>query len=491
MKKPDRRSFINKLGLTALGASLVPKATAAAERPLTVEGAGRWGDGSFPKGFLWGTASAAYQVEGAAFEDGRGPSVWDTFCKEPNKIRRNESGAVACDHYHRYKEDVQLMKGLHTNAYRFSVSWSRIFPEGTGKHNPKGLDFYNRLTDELLANGIAPYITLYHWDTPQALQDKYNGWQSLETVNAFADYAGFIGSKLGDRAKHFFTLNEVRSFVNIGHQKGQHAPGLTLNDKELNQVRHHALLAHGKAVQALRASCKGSIAVGMAENMEVAVPIMDSPEHVAAARKATRELNANILTAMLEGKYLESYLEEQGANAPIISATDLPTIGTPCDFVGLNVYLTNRFVEAADNAKGYRLIPYAQNHPKMGVNWLKLSPESLYWAPRLVNEIWRPKQILITENGCAATDIPTKEGAIEDTDRILYLRSYLQNLQRATAEDVPVKGYFHWSLMDNFEWADGYGSRFGLAYVDFADQKRTPKLSSSLYAAIAKNNRLL
>ena len=490
MKKANRRSFISNLGLTALGASIVPSTMFAKEKAHQAFEIGNEGgrDLRLPKGFIWGSASAAYQVEGAAFEDGRGPSVWDTFCNQPNKIFNQESGLVACDHFHRYKEDIQLMKGLHTKAYRFSISWSRIFPDGVGKYNPKGLDFYNRLTDELLANEIIPYITLFHWDLPQMLQDKYQGWQSMETVEAFANYAGFIGEKLGDRVKHFFTINEIRSFVNIGHQKGQHAPGLMLKDKELNQVRHHALLAHGKAVQALRASCKGKIAVGMAENIEIAVPLIETTEHIAAASKAMRDLNANIFTAMMEGKYLESYLQEQGSNAPIFTDADMKTIAEPCDFVGMNVYLTNQFVQAANNDKGYHLIHYAQNHPKMGVNWLKFSPESLYWAPRLVHQLWHPKQILITENGCAATDQLTTDGAIEDTDRILYLRNYLQQLQRATAEGVPVKGYFHWSLMDNFEWADGYKSRFGLIYVDFATQKRTPKLSASLYAEIAKNN---
>lgn len=426
---------------------------------------------SFPEGFFWGVATSAYQIEGAWDEDGKGPSIWDTFAHTPGKIEHGDTGDVANDHYHRYKEDVALMKDIGANAYRFSIAWPRIFPQGEGTPNPKGIDFYKRLTDELRAQGIEPFATLYHWDLPQALQDKYGGWRSRDTAQAFADYCGTIAAELGDRVRHYFTINEFSSFVEQGYGsvsidmggkivRFEAAPGLNVGPGELAQVRHHAVLGHGMAVQALRAQGRPGTKVGPAEVIQVAVPLIETPERIRAAEAATRELNAAFLTVMLEGKYTDRYLEEAGANAPKFSDDDLKIIASPLDFVGINVYKPTRYVLASDDAPGWRVIPFAKAHPRMHNSWLALGPESLYWAPRHVQSLWGAREIYITENGCASVDTISDDGTVYDTDRVMYMRSYLTQLQRATADNVPVKGHFHWSAMDNFEWIFGYGDRF-------------------------------
>jgi beta-glucosidase len=443
----------------------------------------------FPRGFLWGTATASYQIEGAVKKDGRGPSIWDTFSHTPGKVKDGATGDVAVDHYHRYKEDVALMRALGVESYRFSIAWPRVFPQGAGTPNPKGLDFYDRLIDELLANGIEPFATLYHWDLPQALQDR-GGWESRDTAEAFAVYAGYIADKLSDRVRRFFTINEFLTFVELGYGTGVHAPGLKLPRGRLNQVRHHAVLGHGLAVQAIRAHGRRGTKVGPAENIATAVPFVETPEHIKASELATRELNAGYLTVMLEGRYTDAFLSAAGADAPKFTDEELKAISSPVDFVGLNIYVPNRYVRAIDEAPGYASIPYASSHPHMVSPWLVIGPEALYWAPRHVAKIWKVKEIYITENGCSAADEPRDDGAIYDTDRIMFLRSYLAQLQRATSEGVPVKGYFLWSLVDNFEWADGYATRFGLVHVDYATQKRTPKLSAAFYKEVIAGNRL-
>jgi beta-glucosidase len=452
----------------------------------------------FPDGFYWGTATASYQIEGAWNEDGKGPSIWDTYAHTPGKIKNGDTGDVADDHYHRYKEDVALMRSIGANAYRFSVSWPRIFPQGGGPPNPKGLDFYERLVDELVDAGIAPFLTLYHWDLPQALQDK-GGWQSRDTAQAFADYAGYVADRLSDRVRHFFTINEFRTFVDAGYHGHTFAvaggsmtlsiaPGLRLPPRELNQVRHHAVLAHGMAVQAIRARAKAGTRVGPAEVIHCAVPMIETNEHVLAARHATREANAPYLTVMLEGRYTDAYLQDAGKDAPVFTADDLRIISAPLDFVGLNVYKPECYVLASDEAPGWRTIPFARSHPKMLNRWLTLGPEAMYWAPKLVSSLWQPKALFITENGCASDDVVTDDGMVYDTDRVMFLRSYLEQLQRATAEGVPVRGYFQWSTMDNFEWTEGFSNRFGLVHVDFETLKRTPKLSAAWFRAAAAHN---
>lgn len=444
----------------------------------------------FPERFRWGTATSAYQIEGATQVDGRGPSIWDTFARLPGKIRDGTNADVADDHYHRYKEDVALMKGLGVTTYRFSIAWPRLFPEGRGAPNPKGLAFYQRLVDELLANGIEPYATLYHWDLPQALQDR-GGWESRDTTQAFADYAAYVARQLGDRVKHFFPLNEMRAFVELGYGNSVFAPGLALPRERLYQVRHHAVLAHGLAVQAVRANGRSGVKVGPAENMTIALPDVETPNNARAAQEATRELNAPYLTVILEGRYTDEYLKAAGADAPRFTEADLKTIATPVDFVGINVYGPGAFVRALDKVPGYAQLQLPDSYPHMKSSWLDFAPQTLYWAPRHLQKLWNVKEIYITENGTSSTDKPEADGRVDDLDRVMFLRQYLGQLLRATEEGVPVRGYFVWSLLDNFEWADGLETRFGLHYVDYKTLKRTPKLSATFYKGVIERNALV
>jgi beta-glucosidase len=304
----------------------------------------------------------------------------------------------------------------------------------------------------------------------------------------FADYASFVAEKLSDRVKHFFTINELSTFVESGYGTGVLAPGLKLPTARLNQVRHHAVLAHGMAVQAIRSRARPGTKVGPAENISIGVPVIESPQHIAAAERATRELNAGYLTVIMEGRYTDAFLSSAGADAPKFTPMDLKVISTPLDFVGINVYMPNRYVRAIDEDPGYEFVPFSRSHPRMASSWHYIGPESLYWGPRHVAKLWNATEIYIAENGCGAADDPAADGIVYDSDRIMYLRSYLTQLQRATAEGVPVHGYFHWSSMDNFEWSDGYGTRFGLIYVDYATLKRTPKLSASFYREVIARN---
>ena len=459
----------------ALAATALPR-FAWSQRPSS--------DLAFPKGMLWGCATAAYQIEGAAAEDGRGPSVWDTFSHTPGKTFQGDTGDVADDSYHRYKEDVQLLKALGVSTYRMSISWSRVFPNGTGQVNPKGLDYYNRVVDELLANQITPYVTLFHWDLPQALP---GGWQNRDTSKAFGDYAAFMGKHLSDRVKHFMTTNEFVCFTDLGYREGRFAPGLKLAEEEANQVRHHAILAHGLGVQALRANCPAGTQVGLAENANVFVPVMETDEHIKAAQRATRIGNAPFLTTLMEGKYPEEYLKYAGANAPKVEPGDMQAIGSKLDFVGLNIY-TPAYVRADSSPIGFAVEPAPTSYPHMASPWIQIAPECLYWGVRNVVDLWKISAIYITENGCSSDDVPNAAGHIEDTDRVMYVRNHLTHLHRAASEGYPVKGYFLWSLMDNFEWADGYSKRFGIHYVDFKTQKRTPKQSAEYYREVIARN---
>jgi beta-glucosidase len=479
----SRRAF-SRLAASAAALATSPRPAVAQPTLPTAAPATR----SFPSGFLWGSATASYQVEGAVHEDGRGPSIWDTFSHAPGKTHNGDTGDVADDSYHRYKEDVALMKQLGLTTCRFSVAWTRVFPIGTGPANPIGLDYYNRFVDELLRYGIQPFCTLYHWDLPQALEDK-GGWQSRATAQAFADYAGYTSGKLSDRVSHFMTMNEMRAFVDAGYGRGRHAPGLSLDAAGLAQVAHHAVLAHGLGVQAIRAAARGNVSIGLADNIEACTPIIETPEDIAATRVAIREENAPYLTVLMEGRYTDRYLARLGAAAPKFTLEDMKAIGSPIDFVGLNIY-TATYVRADASAKGYEVIRKPASFPHMASPWLTLGPEALYWSPKLVADLWKVRAIYITENGTSSDDVLTASGEVLDTDRIMYLRNYLTQLQRGTSEGVPVKGYFCWSLLDNFEWADGYDKRFGITYVDFKTEKRTPKLSSRFYAEVIRRNAL-
>jgi beta-glucosidase len=475
MKDISRRQFGKTLAASAALAGVTLPESSFGQPPAE--------NPQFPPDFVWGCATSAYQIEGAVNEGGRGRSIWDVFSHTPGKIHNGDTGDVADDSYHLYKEDVRLLKNLGVGGYRMSIAWPRIFPHGTGRPNPVGMDHYQRVVDELLANGITPYITLFHWDLPQALP---GGWQSRDTAQAFADYAGYVARQLSDRVRHFMTVNEFDSFTDLGYRRGEFAPGLRLPAAQLNQVRHHALLAHGLGIQAIRANAPAA-QVGLAENPTVFVPVIEDRENTEAARRATREENGQFLTTVLEGKYPDSYLKREGANAPKIERGDLAAIGSPIDYLGLNVYAPF-YVRADGSPRGYAIVPRPASFPHMASSWLYVGPEVMYWAVRNVCDLWHPKAIYITENGCSADDVVTAAGRIEDTDRVMYLRNHLTHLHRAAAEGFPVKGYFLWSLLDNFEWAVGYSKRFGIHYVDFKTEKRTPKLSAEWYREAIRRN---
>jgi len=476
MRNITRRQFGKA---AATGAAL-----AGVSLPKVSFGQAPGGSLEYPGGFQWGCSTSSYQTEGAVSEDGRKPSVWDIFSHTPGKTFEGETGDIADDSYHLYKTDIKLLRNLGVQTYRMSIAWPRIFPDGTGQPNPKGLDYYQRVIDELLANQITPYITLFHWDLPQALP---GGWQSRDTSKAFADYAGYVTKHLSDRVRHFMTTNEFSCFTDLGYRNGQFAPGLRLPNAQANQVRHNGILAHGLGVQAIRANAVAPVQVGLAENATVYVPVIETPEHIDAARRATRDGNAPFLTALMEGRYIESYLKREGADAPRVEPGDMEAIGSRLDFVGLNVY-TPTYVRADNSPQGYAVEQWPASYPHMASGWLYIGPECIYWAVRNVCDLWHPPAIYITENGCSSDDTVTPEGRIEDIGRLMYLRNYLTQLHRATAEGYPVKGYFLWSLLDNFEWDDGYSKRFGIHYVDFNTLTRTPKLTAEWYKTVIARN---
>lgn len=452
----------------------------------------------FPKDFWWGAATASYQVEGAAREDGRKPSVWDTFSRVPGRVSNGDTGDVACDHYHRFAEDVKRMAELGITHYRFSVAWPRVVPDGRGAVNEKGLDFYGRLVDCLLRHGITPHATLFHWDSPQALEDRYGSWRSREMAKDFADYCSVVVRRLGDRVTHWMTLNEIMCFTFLGYGVGevpQNAPGTILaSRRELFQTVHHALLAHGMGCQAIRTASPGPCRVSLVSNYDAYVPVIETPENVEAAKRAfvSEEHNGTALVPALTGRYDPLALERLGADAPEALDGDMKIIGQPLDALGFNLY-TGRYVRAADNALGYEVLPMPGGYPQMHMPWLNFLPESLYWGVRSIGEALGQKTlpIYISENGCAADDRLTERGEVLDLSRILYLRSYLRSAQRALAEGYPLKGYFLWSLMDNFEWNYGYTRRFGILYVDYKTQRRIPKQSFHWYQRVIRENRLL
>jgi beta-glucosidase len=444
----------------------------------------------FPENFVWGAATAAYQVEGAANEDGRSPSVWDTFCRRPGAIAMGHTGDRATDHYHRYAQDVALMKEIGLRAYRFSVSWSRVLPEESGPANAKGLDFYDRLVDALLGAGVQPWMTLFHWDLPQWAEDSFRGWESKRCAHAFAEYASVVGKRLGDRVAGVMTINEFVCFLDKGYTANHEvfAPGKVVTRKVLNQSRHHALLGHGLAAQAIRASCRKPPPVGLAENMPAVVPLLERPEHVAAAREALRQMTGMYLTPIMEGRYHPAYLSDQGSDAPTFTSEEMSTISTPLDFVGLNAYAPVYVRHDPASPRGWSHVPCDAHYPKMHMPWLNIGPSIAYWAPRLASELWNIPAIYITENGCAYPDAPKPGNEILDTARVMYLQQHLLHAHRATAEGYPLKGYFLWSLMDNFEWAFGYTKRFGMCYVNYETQERIPKLSAQFYSDVIRRN---
>ncbi|MFN7954895.1 MAG: GH1 family beta-glucosidase [bacterium] len=453
----------------------------------------------FPDGFEWGVATAAYQIEGAVAEDGRTPSVWDHFSHTPGRVAAGDTGDRACDHYHRMPGDVALMAALGVRVYRFSVAWPRVLPEGTGAVNERGLDFYRRLLDELARHGIEPRLTLYHWDHPQALEERYGGWRSRRMAHDFADYAAVVVRALGDRVTRFTTLNEIACFTHFSFdtaKPGFHAPGAQLGSRrEVWQTSHHALVGHGLAVQAIRANAPRPCRVSLVDNLAVPVPYRESDADVAAARRAVGVLGTNggVLVPALTGRYEPRFVAaaEAMGEMPSIEPGDLALIAQPLDELGLNVY-TGQYVRAADDSPGFTVLPFPSGYPKLDMPWLDVVPEALYWAVRhCVEELGFGGDLFVSENGCAARDVPDVRGEVLDLDRIVYLRAYLRQLERAIAEGHPVRGYCLWSLLDNFEWSWGLSKRFGLVYVDYATQRRVPKASAAWYSECIRQNRVV
>ena len=434
------------------------------------------------KDFVWGAATAAYQIEGAYNEDGKGESIWDVFTHRKGVIRNDANGDVACDHYHRYGEDVALLRELGVSAYRFSLAWTRIFPEGKGVPNEKGIDFYNRLIDALLQNGITPYVTLYHWDLPQKLFER-GGWLNPDSPQWFYDYAATAGKAFGDRVKHFITVNEPQ--VVIGGMNGwEHAPHLCYSDKDLCNATHNLLKAHGAAVKALRQTVQNA-QIGYAPCGWVTCPRDNSPLEIERAKRHYFRVDKQnpfdtvsvFSDPVLLGDYPQAYYEQMKAQLPNITQDDLRLIAQPIDFYGQNIYSGFHVTE---NGNGELVkLPFPAGFPKTYMRW-DVYPEALYWGAKFLYERYR-KPIMITENGMADTDVPLADGSIRDGARIAYMQSYIDALLRVRQEGADVRGYFYWSLLDNFEWACGYEPRFGLVYVDYATQKRTPKASFAWY----------
>jgi beta-glucosidase len=452
----------------------------------------------FPENFEWGAATASYQIEGAADEGGRKPSVWDTFSATAGRVLNGDTGAVACDHYHRYEDDVKLMVELGIKHYRFSIAWPRIIPDGRGAVNEQGVDFYKRLVDCLQKHGITPHATLFHWDSPQALEDLYGSWQSREIASDYADYVTEVVSRLGDRITHWMTINEISCFTHLGYgvdEEPHHAPGTKLSSpKQVWQTSHHALLAHGLGCQAIRAASPVPCSIALVDNCAVTVPIQETSLHIKAAQQAFHVCgqNGGILFPALTGAYSSALIELLGMNAPDIQEGDLDTIHQPLDAIGLNIY-TGTYVQASNNELGYEFLDLPPGYPHMNMPWLHIVPEAIYWGIRHISETLgcQDLPIFITENGCAAQDVVNLKGEVIDTDRIMYLRQHLKAAHRAVREGYPLKGYFVWSLMDNFEWAWGYDRRFGITYIDYPSQKRIPKASFKWYRECIHSNRVV
>jgi len=430
----------------------------------------------FPDGFVWGAATSAFQIEGATAEGGRGPSIWDTFCATPGKVLGGDDGSVACDHYHRWPADLDLVKGMHLDAYRFSIAWPRIQPTGRGRGHAPGLDFYDRLVDGMVARGLAPYATLYHWDLPQALEER-GGWRSRDTALAFADYAYLVAERLGDRVVSCATLNEPWCSAHLGHAEGVHAPGIRDLRTSL-QVAHHLLLAHGLAMGALRAAAPAA-RHGIVLNLYPTYPARETDEDVAAAERVHLHQNRWYLDPLLRGRYPDEAWEGYGDLVPTVQEGDLATIAAPLDLLGVNYYSRAVVADAPELPfPRARAIENARDVTAMG--W-EVYPDGLFDVLARLHADDALPDVFITENGAAFDDRAGSDGAVRDLDRIRYLEGHLAALARAVEHGVPVRGYFAWSLLDNFEWAWGYERRFGLVHVDFATQVRTPKASARWY----------
>ncbi|MFF8964108.1 GH1 family beta-glucosidase [Streptomyces globisporus] len=481
--------------MTAVRPDTVPQQAPAAQAP-------------FPTGFLWGAATAAYQVEGAASERGRTPSIWDTFSHTPGKVVNGDTGDVAADHFHRYRDDVALMKRLGLQAYRFSVSWSRVQPTGRGPAVESGLDFYRSLVDELLLAGIKPVATLYHWDLPQELEDA-GGWPERATAERFADYAAIMARALGDRVSMWTTLNEPWCSAFLGYGSGVHAPGRTEPAAAL-RAAHHLNLAHGRATEALRANLPAAVQTSVTLNLHQVRPLTDSAADADAARRIDAVGNRIFTGPMLKGAYPEDLLTdtERIVNWPeLIHEGDLAAIAAPIDVLGVNYYTPTIVSTPADGAGDTRndghgssdhspwpgsehvAFHLAEGKPRTAMNW-SVDPNGLHALLMDVAREHPDLPLMVTENGAAFDDAPDADGRVHDPERIAYLHGHLEAVRRAVADGADVRGYFLWSLMDNFEWGYGYGKRFGAVYVDYATQRRTPKSSALWYGDVIARHAL-
>lgn len=446
----------------------------------------------FAKNFVWGAATSAYQIEGAVKSEGKGLHIWDVYTKEPGHVFEGHTGEVACDHYHRYQEDVKIMKEIGLKAYRFSIDWSRVLPEGFGKVNESGIAFYNQLIDELLKNEIEPYITLFHWELPYEIY-KLGGWMNPQIVEWFGEYARLVAERFSDRVTHYFTLNEPQCFVGLGFLTGEHAPGLKSPLRDTFGMAHHALKAHGRAVQMLRQYGRQSLVIGYAPTCGMCYPETNHTEDIEAARQMMFSLQPDDRNwtwnipwwsdPVLLGHYPEEGIKRYEQYLPKITDEDLKLISEPIDVYGQNIY-NGRCIRMDADGKPEDVTRY-QGFPKTAIDW-PVTPEALYWGPKFLYERYR-KPIYITENGLSCHDVISMDGKVHDPNRIDFLARYLRELKKAAGE-IDLRGYFQWSLMDNFEWAKGYSERFGLVYVDYRTQERILKDSAYWYRNVIGSN---
>ncbi len=445
---------------------------------------------SFPDGFVWGAAAASYQIEGGAYDDGKGLSVWDMMCRQPGKIREGNTGEVSCDHYHRYREDIGLMKKIGLKAYRLSISWPRVLPDGVGKVNGKGLAFYDQLIDALLENGIQPWVTLFHWDYPYSLYTR-GGWLNRNSSDWFAEYTEVIVRKLSDRVSHWLTLNEPQCFIGSGHQTGEHAPGLRLGFSDVLLAAHNALLAHGKAVQTIRAYSKTEPTIGVAPVGVVKIPATNTHRDIEAARTdmfsiKSKDCSNNTWFAdpIILGNYPEDGLKLFEKEVPEFLSDDMTTICQPLDFYGANIY--GGQIVASDCQEETKVIKNPDGPPLTSMQW-RVMPSSLYWGPKFLYERYK-LPIVVTENGMANCDWIHRDGKVHDVQRIDFIARYLSEYKRAINDGVAAQGYFLWSIIDNFEWAHGYKQRFGIIFVNYATGERTLKDSAYWYKDLISSN---
>ena len=441
----------------------------------------------FKKEFVWGAATAAYQIEGAAYEGGKGRSVWDTACENGHFVFNRHTAKVGCDHYHRFREDVAIMKKMGLKAYRFSVSWSRLMPHGTGELNPEGVKFYNELIDELINAGIEPYLTVFHWEYPYELFLK-GGWLNPDSPKWFEEYAANVAKLFSDRVKNFITVNEPQCFIGCGLYKAEHAPFVVYPPEEALTAWHNALKANGLATRAIRKYAKGKVRVGLTIATDVLMPVSDADKEFVLRENFVLRgdnffNNALFTDPAVFGKYPENLAEAFGANFAYDPA-DMQIIKCDPDFIGLNIYHGKRI--EPDGKGGIRDVTPEMNTPYTDMRWT-VSPESLYYGPKAFSERYR-LPIFITENGVAVTEWLSEDGKLHDPSRIEYIRRYLSQLKRAAEEGADIEGYFYWSLLDNFEWKEGFSKRFGLIYVDYNTLERTPKDSAAYYANIIREN---